>query len=99
MLNSLNRETENVRGMKWSPNGRWMLRSMLQRMNPYWMGSISVVVLTNFDGSIGILHLKLPDTIKNREVLYELQEQVPTSHVVSFCITFESKFGHGLIFE
>ena len=28
---------------------------------------------------------------RNREVPYELQDKVPTSHFVSFCITFESK--------
>ena len=66
---------------------------MLQWMNAYWMASISVVVLTNFDGSIGVLHLKLPDTVKTREVSYELQEQVPTSHVVSFCIILSAVIG------
>ena len=65
---------------------------LLQWLNAYWMSFINVVVLTNFDGSIGILHLQLPDTIKNSEVPHELQEQVLTSDVVSFCIIFESKF-------
>ena len=65
---------------------------MLQRMNSYWMGSISVVVLTNFDESIGKLHLKLQDTLKNKEAPHELQKQVPTSHFLSFCITFKLKF-------
>ena len=45
-LNSLNREIENVHRMKWSPNGKWMLGEMLQRMNAYWMTSVSVIILT-----------------------------------------------------
>ena len=52
---------------------------MLQRMNLYQMGSISVVILTNFDGSIGEHHLKLTDTIRNKEVSHDLQKQVPVS--------------------
>ena len=66
------------------------------------MDSISVVILTNFDGSIGKIHLKLLDTIRNKEVPHELQKQVPTSHSFSFCITSESKFYkaiHGLMAE
>ena len=65
---------------------------MLQRMKAYWMGSISVVILNKFDWSIGKLHLKLPDTIRNNELPHELQKQGPTSHFLSFCITFGSKF-------
>ena len=60
---------------------------MLQRMNGYWVGSNSVVILTKFNESIGKLHLKLIDTIRNKEVPYELKKQAPTSHFLSSCIT------------
>ena len=48
--------------MKWSPNGQWMLGRMLQRYVG-WLPSYW-------------LWLELPDTIKNRELAYELVEEV-----------------------